>query len=184
MTEDDSMLSGLRTSSGRRAGEGWQIMLLLLLLLLAPLSNCGNSGPSCEPSKLTCASASSLGEVEGDDTTTVPITTKGSGSSFVSARITEVSWDNRSISVRGTITPTGTAKYDLLLYVDKNNDASGCGLAPIAATNGVVDANWPDLYDGSSQDRTVVFEIRHRSGVCDGGWQLKIEGNTTSVTAP
>jgi hypothetical protein len=160
----------------------------LLPVFLVSLAGCASdsaSGPSCGPAAETCTSARDLGEVEGDTSDSVPITTTGTGSAFVSVLVSEISWSDRSVSVRGTLTATGQASYDLLLYVDKEHDDTlGCAFLPLLASNGVVDADWPDINDGSSQDRKVVFEIRHRTGPCDGGWQLKIEGNKTSVDAP
>jgi len=108
----------------------------------------------------------------------------GSGAAFVSALIQEESWDDRSISVRETISSTGKTTYDLLLFVPAVDNGPACGQSPIHSTNGVVDASWPDVNDGSSQDRTVVFEIRPIGGTCGDSWSLLIEGNKTSVEAP
>jgi hypothetical protein len=178
------MYQRLSPPSNRRASPAF--LLALPLLCAVPLLSCASDPTSsCGPASETCTSARFLGEVEGDTEDSVPITTTGKGSAYVSALITEISWSDRSVSVRGTLTSTGAADYDLLLYVDKEHDNTlGCTLPPVHANGGVVDSNWPDINDGSSQDRKVVFEIRHRSGPCDGGWQLKIEGNKTSVDAP
>jgi hypothetical protein len=166
----------------------WCGFFALLPVFLVSLAGCASDSASqsrCEPATESCTSARDLGEVEGDTSDSVPITATGNGSAFVSVLVSEISWSDRSISVRGTLTATGQASYDLLLYVDKEHDNTlGCAFPPLLASNGVVDADWPDINDGSSQDRKVVFEIRHRSGPCDGGWQLKIEGNQTSVDAP
>jgi len=148
---------------------------------------CGGGGGGaldCPAAPQTCDTAINAGMLEGDISDTVALTQTGTGSAFVSALVREVSFDNRSVSVRGTIGSIDQTTYDLLLYVPPDSTASACGQPPIASTNNVVDASWPDTYDGSSQDRTVVFQVRPRSGTCGGGWILIIAGNTTSVTAP
>ena len=133
----------------------------------------------------TCATAVNAGETYGDEDDTPPnLKQTGSGAAFVSAMIREESWDDRSISVRGTISSTDKTTYDLLLYVPAVDLGPACGQSPIHSTNGVVDASWPDVNDGSSQDRAVVFEIRPTGGTCGGSWSLLIEGNKTSVEAP
>jgi hypothetical protein len=150
-------------------------------------AGCGGGsggGLNCPAAPQTCDTAIDLGTIEGDSENTVPLTRTGSGAAFISALVQEVSFDNRSISVRGTIASVDQTTYDLLLYVPPDETASACGQPPVASVNNVVDANWPDTYDGSSQDRRVVFQIRPRSGTCGGGWVLVIQGNTTSVTAP
>ena len=136
----------------------------------------------CPAAPQTCDTPIYAGMLEGDIDDTVALTQTGTGSAFISALVREVSFDNRSVSVRGTIGSIDQTTYDLLLYVPPDSTASACGQPPIASTNNVVDANWPDTYDGSSQDRTVVFQVRPRSGTCGGGWILVIAGNTTSVT--
>ena len=153
----------------------------------AAASGCGGGGGgalNCPPAAQTCDTATDLGEIIGDDENTVPLTQAGTGSAFVSALVQEASFDNRSISVRGTIASTDQTTYDVLLYVPPDSTASACGQPPIASVNNVVDANWPDTYDGSSQDRKVVFQVRPRAGTCGGGWILIVEGNATSVTTP
>jgi hypothetical protein len=163
------------------------LLLVSAVAVAATASACGGSGGaalSCPPAPQTCDTATDLGEIIGDDENTVPFTQIGTGAAFVSALVQEVSFDNRSISVRGTIGSTDQTTYDLLLYVPPDSTASACGQPPIASLNNVVDANWPDTYDGSSQDRKVVFQVRPRSGTCGGGWILIVEGNTTSVTSP
>jgi len=149
-------------------------------------AGCGSGGATlnCPAAPNTCDTAVDLGEIIGDDTNTVPITQMGSGAAFVSVLVQEASFDNTSISVRGTIASIDQTNYDLLLYVPATDNGPACGAPPITSVNNVVDANWPDTYDGSSQDRRVVFQIRPRSGTCGGGWVLVIQGNTTSVTMP
>jgi hypothetical protein len=158
-----------------------------IVAMATAASGCGGGGGGaldCPAAPQTCNTAIDLGEIIGDDENTVPLTRAGTGSAFVSALVREVSFDNRSISVRGTIASIDQTTYDLLLYVPADSTVSACGRPPIASSNNVVDANWPDTYDGSSQDRKVVFQVRPRSGTCGGGWILIIEGNTTSVTSP
>jgi len=153
---------------------------------------CGSSGggaaANCPAASETCQTALNAGQITGDDENAVPIPQLGNGAAFITALVQEASFDNRSISVRGTLASVDQTNYDLFLYVAPDAPgtagASPCGQPAIAAQNGIVDANWPDTYDGSSQDRNVVFEVRPKSGACGGGWVLIIEGNTTSVTAP
>src|SRR6185295_4832908 len=146
----------------------------------------GGSGGdlNCPAAPQTCDTAIDLGEIIGDDENTVPLTRAGTGSAFLSALVREVSFDNRSISVRGTIGSIDQTTYDLLLFVPPDSTPSACGRPPLASSNHVVDASWPDTYDGSSQDRKVVFQVRPRAGTCGGAWILVVEGNATSVTAP
>jgi len=161
-------------------------LLVTAALVATTSSGCGGGGGglSCPAAPQTCNTAINAGEIIGDDENTVPLTQTGTGAAFISALVQEVSFDNRSISVRGTIASIDQTTYDVLLYVPPDSTASACGQPPIASVNDVVDANWPDTYDGSSQDRRVVFQVRPRSGTCGGPWILIIEGNTTSVTAP
>jgi hypothetical protein len=164
------------------------LLLVSAAAVAAAASGCGGGGGgaglSCPAAPQTCDTATDLGEIIGDDENTVPFTQTGAGAAFVSALVQEVSFDNRSISVRGTIASIDQTTYDVLLYVPPDSTTSACGQPPIASRNNVVDANWPDTYDGSSQDRKVVFQVRPRSGTCGGGWILIVEGNTTSVTSP
>jgi len=161
------------------------LSLLSAGLVAAASSGCGDGGASnCPAAPQTCDTAINAGELEGDSSNTVPLTQTGNGAAFVSALVEEVSFDPRSVSVRGTIASVDDTVYDLLLYVPADTTASACGQPPIFSVNGVVDASWPDVYDGSSQDRRVVFQVRPRSGPCGGGWVLIIQGNTTSVTTP
>ena len=157
-------------------------------LVATAASGCGSGGgdgvANCPAAIQTCATAVNAGELEGDSSNTVPLVQTGNGAAFVSALVREVSFDNRSVSVRGTIASVDQTAYDVLLYVPPDETASACGQASVASVNDVVDASWPDTYDGSSQDRTVVFQVRPRSGSCGGAWILVIEGNATSVTAP
>ena len=162
--------------------------LLLSAALVATASGCGGGGHggalNCPAAPQTCDTAIDSGELEGDSSNTVPLTQIGTGSAFVAALVREVSFDPRSVSVRGTIASVDDTTYDVLLYVPPDSTASACGQPPIFSVNNVVDANWPDVYDGSSQDRRVVFQVRPISGPCGGGWTLVIQGNTTSVTTP
>jgi len=163
------------------------LLLVSAAILATAASGCGGGDGcalDCPAAPQTCNTATDLGEIIGDDENTVPFTRTGTGAAFVSALVQEVSFDNRSISVRGTIGSIDKTTYDLLLYVPPDSTASACGQPPIASSNNVVDASWPDTYDGSSQDRKVVFQIRPRSGTCGGGWILIVEGNATSVTSP
>jgi hypothetical protein len=151
---------------------------------------CGGDGSAdaeetatCPPAAETCATAAPVGELYGDTPNTQPIAGGEARPMFVSMRVREVSFDPRSVSVRGTLSRGGETNYDLFLYVDLETDAPPCQKQPIAAKGGIVEASWPDIYDGSSQDRTAVFEVRYRSGPCGGPWSLLVEGNTSSVTS-
>jgi hypothetical protein len=155
--------------------------------MAAAASGCGGGGGGgldCPAAPQTCDTPISAGELEGDSSNTIPLTQTGAGAAFISALVREVSFDPRSVSVRGTIASVDDTTYDVLLYVPVDSTGSACGQPPIFSVNNVVDASWPDVYDGSSQDRTVVFQVRPRSGTCGGGWVLVIQGNTTSVTDP
>jgi len=162
----------------------WFLMSGVLVAAVAP--GCGGDGGrlNCPAALQTCNTATDLGEIIGDDENTVPFTRTGTGAAFVSALVREVSFDNRSISVRGTIASIDQTTYDVLLFVPPDSTTSACSRPAVASVNHVVDASWPDTYDGSSQDRRVVFEVRPRSGTCGGAWILIVQGNTTSVTAP
>jgi hypothetical protein len=161
------------------------LALASAVLVGAGTLGCGGGGDGvldCPAAAQTCDTAINAGELEGDSTNTVALTQTGAGSAFISVLVREVSFDNTSISVRGTIGSIDQTTYDVLLYVPPDSTASACAQPPLASTNSVVDASWPDTYDGSSQDRKVVFQVRPRSGTCGGGWILVIQGNTTSVT--
>src|SRR5581483_5663764 len=136
------------------------LLLVSTAIIATAASACGGGGGGaldCPAAPQTCNTAIDLGEIIGDDENTVPLTRAGSGAAFVSALVREVSFDNRSISVRGTIGSIDKTTYDLLLYVPADSTPSACGRPPIVSSNNVVDAKWPDTYDGSSQDRKVVF---------------------------
>ena len=164
------------------------LLAVSAVLLATAWSGCGGGGHGgaldCPAAPQICDTALDAGELEGDSSNTVPLTQIGTGSAFVAALVREVSFDRRSVSVRGTIASVDDTTYDVLLYVPPDSTASACGQPPIFSVNNVVDANWPDVYDGSSQDRRVVFQVRPISGPCGGGWTLVIQGNTTSVTTP
>jgi len=163
------------------------LFLVSAALVAAAASGCGGGGGGaldCPAAPQTCDTAIDAGELEGDSSNIVPLTQIGTGSAFVAALVSEVSFDPRSISVRGTIASVDDTTYDVLLYVPPDATASACAQPPIFSVNNVVDASWPDVYDGSSQDRRVVFQVRPISGPCGGGWTLVIQGNTTSVTTP
>ena len=163
------------------------LFLVSAALVAAAASGCGGGGGgalNCPAAPQTCDTAIDAGELEGDSSNTVPLTQIGTGAAFVSALVQEVSFDPRSVSVRGTVASVDDTTYDVLLYVPPDSTASACGQPPIVSVNNVVDASWPDVYDGSSQDRRVVFQVRPISGPCGGGWTLVIQGNTTSVTTP
>jgi hypothetical protein len=163
------------------------LFLVSAALVAAAASGCGGGDGgalNCPAAPQTCNAAIDAGELEGDSSNTVPLSRIGTGSAFVAVLVSEVSFDPRSVSVRGTIASVDDTTYDVLLYVPPDSTASACGQPPIFPVNNVVDASWPDVYDGSSQDRRVVFQVRPISGPCGGSWTLVIQGNTTSVTTP
>jgi hypothetical protein len=147
----------------------------------------GTGGGSCGAPN-TCVGAIDLGTVSGDQGTTSK-QHSGTGSTFLKVRVTE---DNNSVlgqslKLTAALTVPSTADYDLYAYLNTTSDVSPCGMAAAKQSQSgtgqseQVKLDWGEgsIANGSDDGRTVVLEVRYKSGACQASdtWSLTATGN-------
>ena len=139
----------------------------------------------------TCAGASDIGSVSGDQSPSGnSITTVGTSSKWLKVTVTED--DNgllgSPLKLNAVLSSPPGANYDLYVYVDEGGSATSraCSTPTAQSTNplGQIDeANlqWGEgaIPNGSSDTRVVSIEVRNVSGGCGAGheWSLIVTGN-------
>jgi hypothetical protein len=149
----------------------------------------GGTGGSTCTSPNACGSAQDLGSVSGD-TGAGTVTQKGTGSKWFKVRVTEddSSVIGTSLTLQVSLTMPANADYDLYAYVNTGSDVSPCGMSPAKKSDGggtganeQLKLDWGEgtIANGNDDGRTVVIEIRYKSGACDSTaqWQLIAAGN-------
>jgi hypothetical protein len=141
---------------------------------------------SC-PELNTCATATGLGTLAGDETNPGNVTASGTGQQFFSARITENNHSplGEALELKTTLAVPAGSDFDLYVYVDTQTDVSPCPLLPAqASANGPgtqeeTILTWGDGITGSGADdsRDVVVEVRFGGFACEGEWNLTLQGN-------
>jgi len=151
----------------------------------APATDAATSSETCTTTQ-TCQAAVILGTVSGDSGSQM-VTTSGYQAAWVKVRVTE---DNGSIGgqklkVTATLTSPAAAAFDVLVYVNPDNDVIECA-SPTGTptTNGNVETlsvKWGEGAVGNSDDdsRTVAIEVRPKSTSCSPAqtWQLVVKGD-------
>jgi len=148
----------------------------------------GTGGTTCT-SPNACSSAQDLGSVSGD-TGAGTVTQKGTGSKWFKVRVTEddSSVIGTSLTLKVSLAMPGNADYDLYAYVHTGSDVSPCGMSPAkkadaggTGANEQLKLDWGEgtIANGNDDSRTVVIEVRYKSGACDSTaqWQLIAAGN-------
>ncbi|HEY4119050.1 MAG TPA: hypothetical protein VGM56_14390 [Byssovorax sp.] len=135
---------------------------------------CDHVGP------VTCNSASNLGSITGDtDSSPGPLIENGDTSAWFSVDVTEDSDFPNSLSYAASLDYPSGVVFQVFAY-----DGS-CNAAPISGTTGTPSQlceTWDDNF-GSTDDRTIYFEVRYISGGACGvsaTWTLTILGHSGS----
>lgn len=135
----------------------------------------------------TCPSATVIGEVSGDESSSA-LHVDGFEPTWVSFQVTE---DNGSVSgeqLEFTATLTSPVGYDFDLYVYRGPEggATGCNGELSQSTSvgpdDVVHMSWGEgtVADGGDERAWVAAQIVAKNGMCDENalWTLTIEGDT------
>lgn len=154
-------------------------------------SDAGTGGTtiSCaSPNTCTTPAPTHLGNVSAD-TGASKVTAKGETSKFFTVKFTEDDSGifGRTLVAWGLLTLPSSADFDLFVHFPNSKSTHECN---VQVFDGKVDPAYPDerwiaLQWGdtpaSSDTRTLVFEVRHKSGTCksDESWSLEIGGNVT-----
>jgi hypothetical protein len=133
----------------------------------------------------TCAGATDLGSVSGDDGGD-SLVQSGETSQWFTVRVTEddSSVFSNSLEMLATLTSPPGANFDLYVYVP-GGDTRECATASKSSTTtgfdsaGVEFGEGGTFSNGDDDDRTVTVEVRSVSGTCAPGqkWTLNIYGN-------
>jgi hypothetical protein len=149
----------------------------------------GGTGGTATCAPLTaCSGAVSVGNLSGDSGGG-STTHSGDTSEWVKVRVTEN--DNSPIGsklkVSGTLDVDSGTDYDLYAYLVESSDVSPCGTSPVKKSDsGGIGANEQVSFDwgegfvanGGDDSRWVVFEVRHKGGICaNAPWILTLKGN-------
>jgi hypothetical protein len=135
-----------------------------------------------------CIGAVSVGNLSGD-TGGGTTTHSGDTSEWVKVRVTED--DNSPIGsklkISGTRDVDSGTDYDLYAYLVESSDVLPCGTSPKkkSDTGGIganeqVSFDWGEGFvaNGGDDGRWVVFEVRHKGGICaNAPWVLTLKGN-------
>jgi hypothetical protein len=135
----------------------------------------------------TCPTATSLGQLNGDDGGTV--TASGTQAAWLSVRVNEDDSGPLADPMRvltQLTSPSTSEMFDLFLYVNIDADVVECGTPTgTPATTGAsesVELEWGEtgtFANGVDDSRTMSIEIRPRAGItCSSSatWQLAIHG--------
>jgi hypothetical protein len=135
---------------------------------------CDHMGP------LACNSASNLGSITGDDDSSPgPLIENGDTSAWFSIDVTEDSDFANSLSYAASLAYPSGVVFQVFAY------DSSCNAAPISGTTTTPSQlceTWPDNF-GTTDDRTIYFEVRYISGGACGmsaTWTLTILGHSGS----
>jgi hypothetical protein len=136
---------------------------------------------------LTCATASVLGMVSGDESSP-NLQAMGTEPTWLAFRVSEDNDSPIGESLSFTATLQSPAGYDFDLYVWRGADgaSNGCNgtLQQSTAASGpdVVHMDWGEagVANGSDDGRWIAVEIRSKDGICDpnAAWTLLVEGDT------
>lgn len=144
----------------------------------------GGEPPSC-PQEATCATATVIGAVSGDEDSE-PIELSGAEPTWVTFQVTE---DNDAVSGEAVSfsafldSPAGS-DFDLFVYRGPSNGTTGCGGTAGQSTSvgseDVVHMSWGEggVANGGDDRAWVAVEIRPKAD-CDGvaEWTLTIVGD-------
>jgi len=144
------------------------------------------SADTCHTSD-ACINAVMLGTVSGD-TGHDTLAAKGTRAAWFRIRVTENddSFEGIPLHVLARLTPPPGADFDVIVYVNPDNDVVECttqlGTASTSGNVKQVRTSWGEdvVTDGENDSRDVSIEIRPKSAsTCSDGaqWQLAIEGN-------
>ncbi len=130
-------------------------------------------GGSC-PSR-ACTAAEDLGSVAGDKGSDER-SRQGTGSAWFTVNVAEMSWITWPLGVRATLVSPQGSNYDLFLY---EGECGGEAVAQSTQPTGTTDTATDSWFDwGWDDSQTILVEVRHVSGPCDGGkWTLVVAGN-------
>lgn len=142
--------------------------------------------PSC-PEDATCATATVIGMVSGDESSPV-IGLELAESTWVSFQVTEDSdsLGGEALTFTATLTSPPGFDFDLFVYRGPDGGATGCGgmleQSTSAGASDVVHMSWGEgaVANGADERAWVAAEIRPKNGTCDpaASWTLVVEGDT------
>lgn len=141
----------------------------------SPQEDAASDATSCAATQF-CTSPSMGGAVSGD-TGADTISLMGTTSAFVRITITEDDHTPlipKRMRVAATLNSPG-ADFDLFLFSD---GCAGMLDRSEAGFTESVDLTWDDA-QGEESARALLFEVRHKAGVCDPSrpWMLTVRGN-------
>jgi hypothetical protein len=138
-----------------------------------------DAGNTCD-TKSTCATATDLGAVKGDDGDEVR-TREGAGSAFFTIKVTQTLgyWQQQPLSVAFTLLSAKSTKYELYVYEDTTCTAVFKSSAlPLGTTEKVSDEWGHSMWSDNAHEYRI--EVRKVSDTCDptDHWTLLVEGHT------